>query len=122
MTASFDEVMAIRGHGMPAADEVTLTGADPVFSTRFRIGEACANVLAGVGVAVSDVWELKTGRRQPASIDVRHAAACLRSTHYLQTQQPDGSFQVLVQIAIIEDRDWDAADKIISSFEVVGTP
>jgi serine protease Do len=37
-------------------------------------------------------------------------------------EPPDGSFQVLVQIAIIEDRDWDAADKIISSFEVVGTP
>lgn len=95
MTASFDEVMTIRGRGMPAADEVTLTGADPVFSTRFRIGEACANVLAGVGVAVSDVWELKTGRRQRASIDVRDAAACLRSTHYLQTRQPDGSFRVL---------------------------
>jgi hypothetical protein len=35
----------------------------PVFSTRFKIGETCAAVLGGVGVAVSDIWEIKTGRR-----------------------------------------------------------
>ena len=33
-------------------------------------------MLAGVGVAVSDVWELKTGRRQQVGVDVRDAAAC----------------------------------------------
>ena len=95
MAAPFADVMAIRGRGMPGAEEVAISGTDPVFSSRFRIGEACANVLAGVGVAVSDIWELKTGRRQQVGIDVRRAAACLRSTHYLQTRQPDGSFQVL---------------------------
>jgi len=94
-SAEFAEVMAIRGRGMPAADEVRITGADPVFSTRFRIGGACANVLAGVGVAVNDIWEQKTGRRQQASIDVRHAAATLRSSHYLQAQQADGEFVVV---------------------------
>jgi len=94
MTPAFEELMAIRGRGMPERDEVTITGADPVFSTRFRIGEACATVLAGIGVAVSDLWQLETGRRQRASIDVRHAAACLRSTHYLQARQADGSFAV----------------------------
>lgn len=91
----FEEVMGIRGMGMPAKDEITITGEDPVLSTRFRIGEACASVLAGVGVAASDIWEQKTGNRQQTSIDVRHAAATLNSTHYLQTQQANGSFEVL---------------------------
>lgn len=95
MSAEFEEIMGIRGRGMPAADEVRITGIDPVFSTRFRIGSACANVLAGVGVAVNDIWEQKTGRRQSASIDVRHAAATLRSSHYLQEKQADGRFAVV---------------------------
>ena len=95
MSAEFEEIMSIRGSGMPGADEVQITGADPVFSTRFRIGGACANVLAGVGVAVNDIWEQKTGRRQSASIDVRHAAATMRSSHYLQAQQADGQFAVV---------------------------
>src|SRR5215468_1940092 len=80
----------------PAADEVTITGADPVFSTTFRIGETCAAVLAGVGVAVSDIWEMKTGRRQKVSIDIRHAAACLRSSAYMQRPGADGVFRPVV--------------------------
>ena len=96
MKAAFKEVLEIRGYGLPEDGEVTLTGADPVFSTRFRIGETCAAVLAGIGVAVSDIWALKTGRRQNAAIDVRHAAAALRSTHYVQKPDPDGAFETQV--------------------------
>jgi hypothetical protein len=96
MATAFDEVLAIRGRGTPAAGEVDIAGKDPVLSTRFRIGDVCAAVLGGVGVAVSDIWELKTGRRQKASIDVRHAAAGLRSTNYLQRPGPDGAFKPVV--------------------------
>ncbi len=96
MKAAFEEVMGIRGQGLPGDDEVKITGGDPVFSTRFRIGETCASVLAGVGVAVSDIWELKAGRRQNAAIDARHAAATLRSTRYMQTPRADGAFASVV--------------------------
>jgi hypothetical protein len=89
VTTAFEEVMAVRGRGLPEAGEVSISGADPVVSTRFKVGETCAAVLGGVGVAVSDIWELKTGRRQKVSLDVRHAAACLRSSTYLQ--RPDAS-------------------------------
>jgi crotonobetainyl-CoA:carnitine CoA-transferase CaiB-like acyl-CoA transferase len=100
MPTAFEEVMGVRqsflGAGPLERDAVAITGADPVFSTRFKIGETCAAVLAGVGVAVSDVWELKTGRRQKASINVRHAAAGLRSSVYLQRPDADGAFQPVV--------------------------
>ncbi|MFT5445638.1 MAG: crotonobetainyl-CoA:carnitine CoA-transferase CaiB-like acyl-CoA transferase [Gammaproteobacteria bacterium] len=92
MNQAFEEVMSIRGLERPATDEVQISGCDPVLDTRFRIGEACANVLAGVGVAVADIWQLKTARRQSVSVDVRHAAHALRSTHYLQQELADGSF------------------------------
>ena len=73
MNSGFEEVIAIRGRGMPEAGEVTITGNDPVFSARFKIGETTANILAAVGVAVNDIHEMKTGRRQKVAIDVRHA-------------------------------------------------
>src|SRR5262245_66173882 len=92
MSDAFKEVMAARGLGLPPDEEVAIVGADPVFSTRFKIGVTCAAVLAGVGVAVSDIWELKTGRRQRAAIHARHAAAALRSTSYLQRPRSDGRF------------------------------
>src|SRR5262249_17189291 len=65
----FEEVMSVRGRGMPAPGEVSITGHDPVFSARFRIGETTANILAGIGIAVTDIHEMKTGRRQKLSID-----------------------------------------------------
>lgn len=95
MSAAFEEVLAIRGDSPCAAGDVEITGADPVFSTRFRIGETCAAVLGGIGVAVSDIWEMKTGRRQKAAVDVRHAAAGLRSSRYMQTPGPDGAFKLV---------------------------
>ena len=75
---------------------LTVGGQDPVFSTEFKIGETCAAVLGGVGTAVSDIWELKTGRRQAVAIDARRAAAALRSTHYLQMPDDTGAFQPVV--------------------------
>ncbi len=96
MPTAFEEVMAVRGRGMPGKEDVSIPGADPVFSTRFKIGETCAAVLGGVGVAVSDLWELKTGRRQKASIDVRHAAAGLRSSTYMQRPNAQGAFENVV--------------------------
>ena len=80
MASAFEEVLAVRGGAAPAADEMVINGADPVLSTRFRIGETAAAVLGGIGVAVNDIWEMKTGERQSGSVDVPHAAAALRST------------------------------------------
>ncbi len=96
MMTAFEEVMDIRGKGLPGDGEVEITGADPVFSTRFKIGETCAAVLAGIGTAVSDIWELKTGRRQTAAIDIRRAAAALGSTRYMQKMGQDGEFHPVV--------------------------
>lgn len=96
MTNAIKEVMDIRGKGMPSTEQTAITGADPVFSTKFKIGETCAAVLAGIGTSVSDIWELKTGRPQSTAINVRHAAAALRSTNYMQVPGADGTFAPVV--------------------------
>jgi crotonobetainyl-CoA:carnitine CoA-transferase CaiB-like acyl-CoA transferase len=95
MTGSFAELMDVRGGDLPPEGEVTITGADPVYSTRFKIGDTAASVLASIGVAVSDIWDLKTGRRQNVTIDTRHAAAALRSTLYMQRPGADGTYALV---------------------------
>ena len=65
-----------------AAPEIT-GSMDPILPTPFRIGETAAASLAAVGLAVSDLWELRTGHGQDVGIDTRQATASLRSGKYL---------------------------------------
>jgi crotonobetainyl-CoA:carnitine CoA-transferase CaiB-like acyl-CoA transferase len=74
------------------ASSVEITGgADPVLPTPFRIGETSAAALAATGLAASDLWELRTGRRQEVAVDLRQATASLRSGHYLKMENTDVS-------------------------------
>src|SRR5438445_10090923 len=67
------------------ARAVAITGDnDPILPTPFRIGETSAAALAAVGLAVSDLWEVRTGRRQEIAVDTRQATASLRSGHYMK--------------------------------------
>src|SRR5437764_10199510 len=75
----------IAGWSEDRARAVEITGhTDPILPTPFRIGETSAAALAAVGLAVSDVWQLRTGRRQEVSVDTRQATASLRSGHYMK--------------------------------------
>ena len=60
--------------------------ADPILPTPFRIGETSAAALGAVGLAVSDLWELRTGRVQQVAVDTRQATASLRSGHYMKLE------------------------------------
>src|SRR6184192_1636174 len=59
-------------------------GTDPILPTSFRIAETSAAALAATGLAVSDLWQLRTGRRQDVAVDRRQATASLRSGHYMK--------------------------------------
>ena len=91
--SALDNLMAIRGLPKPPQDEVKIIGSDPILKTNFRLGESAAAALASVGVAVNDLWELKTGRRQSVAIDVRAAAAALKSKDFYQAKTADGTFK-----------------------------
>ncbi len=78
-------ILPVAGWGEERARAVEITGgADPILPTPFRIGETSAAALAAVGLAVSDLWALRTGRRQEVAVDTRQATASLRSGHYMQ--------------------------------------
>ena len=58
-------LMPIAGWSEDRASEVNITGGtDPLLPTSFRIAETAAATLGAVGIAASDLWELRTGRRQ----------------------------------------------------------
>lgn len=63
---------------------ITLTGADPVLPSSFRIGTAAQTSIAAATLAASQLWQLRNNQNQQASVDMRHAAAEFRSERYLQ--------------------------------------
>src|SRR5687768_15802936 len=86
-------LLPIAGWSDDRANEVEITGpSDPILPTSFRITETATAALAAVGLAASDLWELRTGRRQKIGIDSRRATASLRSGHYLKMEKDPVSF------------------------------
>ena len=84
-TAALRTLLPIAGWREERAGAVEITGGtDPILPTPFRIGETSCATLAAVGLAVSDLWALRTGRRQNVAIDTRHATASLRSKQFLK--------------------------------------
>jgi crotonobetainyl-CoA:carnitine CoA-transferase CaiB-like acyl-CoA transferase len=84
-TAAFRTILPFAGWSKDRLHEMEfIGGVDPMLPTPFKITETASAALAAVGLAVSDLWELRTGRRQTLSIDTGHATASLRSTSYLR--------------------------------------
>ena len=90
MAASVEVTGAIDPRVQELLDEVglkvgpdqqaTIVGHDPILGNRFPVSEAAAVALAAGGIAASDLWALKTGRRQQVRVDVRKAGISLRAT------------------------------------------
>ena len=84
-TAALQTILPFAGWSKDRLHEVEFIGnSDPLLPTPFKITETVSAALAAVGLAVADLWELRTGRRQHLSIDTGHATASLRSTKYLR--------------------------------------
>jgi len=64
--------------------EARFAGADPVLRTPYRVGTAGAAALGAAGLAAADLWRSRGGARQEVSVDLRAAAASLRSGYYLR--------------------------------------
>jgi crotonobetainyl-CoA:carnitine CoA-transferase CaiB-like acyl-CoA transferase len=87
-------ILPVAGLSEERARTVEITGGDdPVLPTSFRIGETSAAALAATGLAVSDLWELRTGRKQEVAVDLRQATASLRSGHYLKMEKAEVSHE-----------------------------
>ena len=78
------DILRLLGRAKRADDALTITGGDdPVFATPWRIGRTGSATLGAVGLAVSDLWRLRTGKAQAVGVDLRAATASLRSNTYV---------------------------------------
>ena len=80
--AALREILEAADFHPPAAPDIR--GADPVVRTRYRVGTAGAAALGALGLAAAQLWQLRGGRAQRVAVDVRAAAASLRSARYLR--------------------------------------
>jgi crotonobetainyl-CoA:carnitine CoA-transferase CaiB-like acyl-CoA transferase len=78
------ELLALADLKEMPGEEVAFNGDDPVFPTPYLIGIAGAAALGAVGLAVSHLWFLRTNKIQGVKVDVRAAAAAMRSARYLK--------------------------------------
>lgn len=90
---AFDELMKIRGREL-TADELCFTNPEPLYKTPFQLGETVADALGARAVAVNDIYELRTGRRQKIEIDINAASAtCLGGTDMTMRRSENGVYE-----------------------------
>lgn len=68
--------MILAAIGKREADykgKVTIKGKDPVLASRHRFGELMAAAQTALGMGLSDLWELRGGKPQSVTTDVRNA-------------------------------------------------
>jgi len=88
--AALRELWTLGGGDPAALERISLTGADPVLPTDFRIGTAASAVIGASALAAAEIWRARTGRAQSVSVDLRAAVAAFRSERYLRaTEQKD---------------------------------
>ena len=78
-----------------AESTVSIHTADAVYPGDYPLEETIAAAIASVATTVCDIWQLKTGRLQTASVDVRAAAAALDSYRYLQRRDERGLYSAI---------------------------
>jgi crotonobetainyl-CoA:carnitine CoA-transferase CaiB-like acyl-CoA transferase len=87
---ALETLWTLAGCDPAALERVTLTGADPILPTDFKIGTAASSVIAAGALAASEIWRLRTGRGQSVSVDLRAAVAAFRSERFLRADSvPD---------------------------------
>jgi crotonobetainyl-CoA:carnitine CoA-transferase CaiB-like acyl-CoA transferase len=65
--------------GRDAPDFVTIENEAPALKTRFYADEAAAAAIAAGAMVAADIWTLRSGEKQVASVNTREAAASLVS-------------------------------------------
>src|SRR5262245_62130874 len=85
--AALRELWTLAGGDPAALERISLTGADPILPTDFKIGTAASAVIGASALAAAEIWRARTGRAQSVSVDLRAAVAAFRSERYLRAAE-----------------------------------
>jgi crotonobetainyl-CoA:carnitine CoA-transferase CaiB-like acyl-CoA transferase len=72
-----------------ALDQLVLTGSEPVLPSSFAVGTAAQATIGAAALAAAELWQLRSGRRQRVSVEMRNAAIEFRSERYLRVDGKD---------------------------------
>lgn len=65
-------------------EHLTLTGAEPVLPSSFRVDAAAQASIAASALAAAAIWRRRTGQTQGVAVDMRAAATEFRSEHHVR--------------------------------------
>jgi len=82
--SAIEKAARLAGLELPPEIDITITGDDPVLTSPFHLGEGVATAIALLGQEADRIWQIRGGRPQTLSVDLRHAAASLQSYLHLQ--------------------------------------
>ena len=83
------ELWSDAGLDDEALGDVGFTGSEPVLPSSFAVGTAAQATIGAAALAASELWRLRTGRRQRVSVEMRNAAIEFRSERYLRVDGKD---------------------------------
>jgi crotonobetainyl-CoA:carnitine CoA-transferase CaiB-like acyl-CoA transferase len=94
------------GGDVAALDAVTLTGEEPQLPSSFRVAAAAQASIAATGLAVAQIWKLRSGQSQDVAVDMRHAVVECRSERYLRVdgKPPPPTWDAIAGIYQTRDR------------------
>jgi crotonobetainyl-CoA:carnitine CoA-transferase CaiB-like acyl-CoA transferase len=108
--ADLDELLSFASLANAHQGRLEISNSDPVLPTRFRVGAAAAAAVAASATAAAELWRLRArgARRQDIAVDLRHAAAALRSARYLRIDgaAPREPWDPLSGLYPVRDQRW----------------
>ena len=86
ISSALNELLKLGEVNLPSGGKIDIEGHDPVYPTPFKLGKAAATALAAQGVAISAIWQQRSGRAQTIKVDKAAAAISLKSVAHLRQQ------------------------------------
>ena len=77
LKSRFEEVLAAASLSLKNKTIPEIAGEDPIFSTKFPVGEVAATALGLTGSMADHIWFRRSGDHQEVKVNVRDAAATL---------------------------------------------
>jgi len=99
-------IWTAAGGDPSALESVTLTGAEPLLPSSFRVAAAAQAGIAAAGLAAAQIWQSRSGQSQQVTVDMSHAVVECRSERYLRVdgKPPGPTWDAIAGIYQTRDR------------------
>lgn len=109
ITGIYQSLLSDLGIDWPTTADVSLSGADPVVNSVFRIGECTGAVLGAQAAGIAEIWRRRSGDRQGVSIDALAGALAsfsvgYQSQHGYPIPQPEPSYPLVALYPTLDQR------------------